>query len=205
MPFRAGTPSAITLGPGGPDGLISVLGGKITAYRGIAEETVDHAMERLGRHSARHTAFSPLPGGDASREDVLQTLRPRAETMGLTNQHVEHLIELYGSRARDVLVLAERRPQLATQLCEHGPTLKAQICYAAQTEAAETLADVLLRRAPIGLASCLALHCVDAAADLVGQTLRWDEDRRRREAEAYRRLVAERYGAPLVQPAAASA
>jgi glycerol-3-phosphate dehydrogenase len=187
---------------GGPDGLISVLGGKITAYRGIAEETVDLAMERLGRHSARHTAFSPLPGGDASHDDVLQTLRPRAQSMGLADEHVEHLIELYGSRARDVLVLAERRPQLATQLCEHGPTLRAQVCYAAQTEGAETLADVLLRRAPIGLASCLALDCVDVASDLVGQTLRWDEDRRRREAEAYRQIVAERYAAPSLQQAA---
>jgi hypothetical protein len=43
------------------------------------------------------------------------------------------------------------------------------------------------------------------AADLVGQTLRWDEDRRRREADAYRRLVAERYSAPSSSPAAVSA
>ena len=190
---------------GGPEGLLSVVGGKITAYRGIAEEAVDVAMTRLGRHSARHTAFAPLPGGDASRDDVLQTLCPRARSMGLTDEQVDHLIELYGSRAREVLVLAERRPQLAAPLCEHGPTLRAQVSYAALTEGAETLADVLLRRAPIGLASCLALDCVDVAADLVGQTLRWDEERRRREAAAYRQLVAERYAAPQLPAVAASA
>jgi glycerol-3-phosphate dehydrogenase len=190
---------------GGPAGLISVLGGKITAYRGIAEEATDLVMERLGRHSARHTAFSPLPGGDAPPDDVLKTLRPRALSMGLTDEQIDHLIELYGSRAREVLILAERRPQLATPFCEHGPTLKAQATYAALNEGAETLSDVLLRRAPIGLASCLGLDCVDAAADIVGQTLRWDEDRRRREAEAYRQLVAERYAAPVSRPAAASA
>lgn len=184
---------------GGPDGLISVLGGKLTAYRGIAEEATDQVMERLGRHSARHTAYSPLPGGDGSPEDVLKTLRPRAQSMGLTDEQTNHLIELYGSRAREVLVLAERRPQLATPFCEHGPTLKAQACYAALNEGAETLADVMLRRAPIGLASCLGLDCVEAAADVVGQTLRWDDERRRREAEAYRRLVAERYAAPATE------
>lgn len=190
---------------GGPDGLISVLGGKITAYRGIAEEATDLVMERLGRHSARHTAFSPLPGGDGTPEEVAKTLRPRALGMGLTDEQVDHLIELYGTRARDVLVLAERRPNLATPFCEHGPILKAQACYAALNEGAETLADVMLRRAPIGLAACLGLDCVEAAADVVGQTLRWDDERRRREAEAYRRLVAERYAAPVAQPAAASA
>lgn len=184
---------------GGPAGLISVLGGKITAYRGIAEEATDLVMERLGRHSARHTAFSALPGGDARPEAVLATLRPRAASMGLTEAQVQHLVSLYGSRARDVLMLAERRPQLATPFCGHGPTLKVQATYAALNEGAETLADVLLRRAPIGLASCLALDCVDAAAEVVGQTLRWDEERRRQEAADYRRLVAERYAAPAPQ------
>jgi glycerol-3-phosphate dehydrogenase len=190
---------------GGPDGLISVLGGKLTAYRGIAEEATDLVMERLGRHGARHTAFSPLPGGDAAPDEVLKTLRPRALSMGLTDEQVDHLIELYGSRAREVLVLAERRPQLATPFCEHGPALKAEACYAALNEGAETLADVMLRRAPIGLASCLGLDCVEAVADVVGQTLRWDEERRRREAETYRQLVSERYAAPVASPAAASA
>ena len=188
---------------GGPDGLISVVGGKLTAYRGIAEEATDLVMERLGRHSARHTAYSPLPGGDGSPDEVRKTLRPRALSMGLTDEQTDHLIELYGSRARDVLVLAERRPQLVTPLCEHSPTLKAQACYAALNEGAETLADVMLRRAPIGLASCLGLDCVDAAADVVGQTLRWDDERRRREAEAYRQLVAERYAAPAAHESAA--
>jgi glycerol-3-phosphate dehydrogenase len=182
---------------GGPEGLISVLGGKITAYRGIAEEATDLVMERLRRHSARHTAYSLLPGGDGKPEDILKTLQPRAENMGLTEAQVHHLVDLYGSRARDVLVLAERRPQLATPFCEHGPTLKAQATYAALNEGAETLADVLLRRAPIGLSSCLALDCVDAAAEVVGQTLCWDDERRRKEAADYRKLVADRYAAPL--------
>jgi glycerol-3-phosphate dehydrogenase len=186
---------------GGPEGLISVLGGKITAYRGIAEEATDRVMERLGRHSARHTAYSHLPGGDGSPDEVMKSLRPRAESMGLTDEQTDHLIELYGSRAREVLVLAERRPQLATPFCEHGPTLKAQACYAALNEGAETLADVMLRRAPIGLASCLGLDCVEAAADVVGQTLRWDDERRKREAEAYRKIVAERYAAPAAEAA----
>ncbi|MCC7371225.1 MAG: glycerol-3-phosphate dehydrogenase/oxidase [Chloroflexi bacterium] len=184
---------------GGPDGLVSVLGGKITAYRGIAEEATDLVMERLGRHSARHTAYSMLPGGDAHSDDVWKTLKPRAEGMGLTDEQIQHLIDLYGSRARDVLVLAERRPQLATPFCEHAPTLKAQATYAALNEGVETLADVLLRRAPVGLASCMALDCVDAAAEVVGQTMRWDEERRRHEAAEYRRLVAERYSAPLAE------
>ena len=181
----------------------TALATSLPLHRGPHRHYNAVVMERLGRHSARHTAYSSLPGGDARPDAVLATLRPRAAGMGLTEEQVQHLVSLYGSRARDVLVLAERRPQLATPFCEHGPTLKAQATYAALNEGAETLADVLLRRAPIGLASCLALDCVEAAAEVVGQTLRWDEERRRKEAAAYRQLVAEQYAAPLAaQPSA---
>ena len=68
-------------------------------------------------------------------------------------------------------------------------------------EAAATLADVLLRRSPVGLASCLALDCVEQAADLVGEAASWDGARRASEIAAYRQLVAERYAAPLAPPA----
>src|SRR5574340_605362 len=45
----------------GPAGLISVMGGKITGYRSIAEEVTDRACRRL-RHRARAaTAQNPLP------------------------------------------------------------------------------------------------------------------------------------------------
>lgn len=178
---------------GGPSGLLSVLGGKITAYRDIAEEVTDVAMDRLGRRGRSHTAKAALPGGDANPDEVASSLQTRAEALGLSPTQIRHLVDLYGSRAREVLVLAERRPQLAAPFCEHGPTIRAQATYAALDEGASTLADVLLRRAPIGLASCLALDCLDVAADVVGQALRWDGARRRSAVEAYRRLVAQRY------------
>ena len=181
---------------GGPDGLVSVLGGKITAYRDIAEEVTDVVADHLGRREKCHTAKVALPGGDAVPDEAVSGLRTRGEALGLSEGQLRHLVHLYGSRARDVLILAERRPRLAAPFCEHGPTIRAQATYAALDEAATTLADVLLRRAPIGLASCLGLDCLDVAADMVGQALRWDDERRRREIKAYRQLVAERYSAP---------
>ncbi|MDP8922753.1 MAG: glycerol-3-phosphate dehydrogenase [Chloroflexota bacterium] len=181
---------------GGPAGLVSVVGGKITAYRDIAEEVADVIVDQLGRRARSHTARVALPGGDAKPDKVVASLQTRGEALGLTEEQIRHLVSLYGSRAREVLVLAERRPGLADRFCEHGPTIRAQATYAALDEAATTLADVLLRRAPIGLAACLGLDCVEVAADVIGQALRWDDARRRREVEAYRRLVAERYAGP---------
>ena len=49
----------------GPGGVLSIAGGKLTAYRKMAERIVDLAEERLGRKvSASRTEDEPLIGGD---------------------------------------------------------------------------------------------------------------------------------------------
>jgi glycerol-3-phosphate dehydrogenase len=184
---------------GGPDGLISVLGGKITAYRDIAEEVTDLAARRLGHRARSSTARAPLPGGDRRPDAVVDRLWPRAEELGLGRDQVDHLAALHGSHAESVLQLAERQPRLAARFCEHGPSILAQALYAVRDEGARSLADVLLRRAPIGLASCLALDGVDRAAEVIGEELAWTDARRAREIVAYREHVAERYAAPGVE------
>ncbi len=182
---------------GGPAGLISVLGGKITVYRDIAREVTDLASRRLGHRGTSTTARAPLPGGELKPDEVLAELWPRAGEMGLSRAQAEHLVAQHGARAERVLALAETQPSLAAALCPHGPTIHAQARYAARDESATTLADVLLRRAPIGLAACLALDCAERAAETVGEELGWDEARRQKEVEAYRKLVAGRYAAPV--------
>lgn len=44
------------------DGVLSVIGGKITAYRAIAEEVTDLAARRLGSTARCQTGARPLPG-----------------------------------------------------------------------------------------------------------------------------------------------
>ena len=48
----------------GLGGLISVIGGKLTAYRGIAEDVVDKVCDELGVNLKSTTAKENLPGGD---------------------------------------------------------------------------------------------------------------------------------------------
>jgi glycerol-3-phosphate dehydrogenase len=52
-----------------------------------------------------------------------------------------------------------------------------------------SLADVLLRRTPLGLDACQALECLDHIADLMAGLLGWDAAQRQRQIEAYRREV----------------
>jgi glycerol-3-phosphate dehydrogenase len=167
----------------GVEGVLSVVGGKITAYRAIAEEVVDAVSRILGRDAGSRTADEPLPGARAA------DLAARPGDLALEAATRAHLTSIYGSRAREVLDLARSDPSLASPLCPHHHGVEAEVVHAVQNEWAETLGDVLLRRNALGLSACQALDCVERVADRVGAVLGWDQDRRRKEIEAYRREV----------------
>jgi glycerol-3-phosphate dehydrogenase len=144
-------------------GALSVVGGKITAYRAIAEEVTDLAARKLAREPATRpgdalTATNLLPGAN-------------------------------GSRAREIAVLAAGDPSLAAPLCPHHRGIAAEVAHAVRSEWAMTIGDVMLRRTAIGLAQCQGLDCLDAVAELIGRLLGWDAERRKTEVAAYCREI----------------
>jgi glycerol-3-phosphate dehydrogenase len=177
----------------GVPGILSVVGGKITAYRAFAEEVGDFVVGKLGNHTrtASNTQIRPLPGGLLGdlQTYVRDVICPRARTLGLDKQQAEHLGSIYGSLTPDVLSRAERDPRLAQRVCAHQPTIGAQIERAVAAEWALSLGDVLLRRTPLGLEACQALDCLDNLAVQVGELLGWDAAERARQVEVYRREI----------------
>jgi glycerol-3-phosphate dehydrogenase len=166
----------------GVGGLLSVVGGKITAYRDIAEEATDAVARRLGLKVGASTADAPLPG---ARSDT-QPPGPRL----FDGETVRYLERIYGTRARELLDLASAHPQLRGPLCTHHRGIAAEVVYAVLREWANTLGDVLLRRTALGLMACQGLDCIEAVADHVGTVLGWDHTRRTSEIAAYRAEIA---------------
>jgi len=144
-------------------GALSVVGGKITAYRDIAEEVTDLAFQKLGsaagpRTHGSTTATTPLPGADGSRE-------------------------------REIMALAKADPALASPLCAHHRSVAAEIVHAVRSEWALTIGDALLRRTDLGLGPCQGLDSVGVVAERMAALLGWDAERRRVEIDSYRREV----------------
>jgi len=164
-------------------GVISVVGGKITAYRAIAEEVVDAVSGKLERRGRSSTSERPLPGARAGN------FAAREQELSLEPATITRLARVYGGRAREVLDLAMADRSLAQPLCPHHHGLVAEVVHAVKAEWAMTLGDVLLRRNNLGLSACQGLDCVDRVADQMAPVLGWDADRRRKEIEAYRREV----------------
>src|SRR5438445_11249895 len=64
----------------GIEGVLSVIGGKITAYRAIAEEVTDAVARRLGSSAPCRTGDAALPGAAAAGAPERAALCPHAPT-----------------------------------------------------------------------------------------------------------------------------
>jgi glycerol-3-phosphate dehydrogenase len=171
---------------------VSVVGGKITGYRAIAEEVGRLVAQRLGRaHVPASTDERPLPGGRLFDLDqfTTQIIAPSASELGLDQRQATHLGHVYGSLAPEVLRLAREEPRLAERVCPHHPSIGAEVARAFRSEWAVSLADVLLRRTSIGLGACQALDCLDEVSKHVGRIAEWTTEECARQVDAYRREV----------------
>jgi len=187
----------LTVDGAGPraEGLVSIVGGKLTTYRNLARQTVNVAYKKLGQGApASITDKVPLPGGAVA--DFAAFAADFKATSGLTDELSERLLRLYGARAPEVLEEAGDDPSLRVSLSPDPAVetglMGCEVLYAFRHEMAETLADALLRRTMVGLGPNVALDVDEAAAKVAVEHLGWTEDRAREEVENYRRYV-ERY------------
>ncbi|MFT4038089.1 MAG: glycerol-3-phosphate dehydrogenase/oxidase [Thermomicrobiales bacterium] len=173
---------------GEPDGLYSVIGGKLTTYRELAEHAVDLVMKALDREPvASRTAKLPLPGAPLGQD--WQTYRSgflASSTLPLVAK--EHLLRVYGARAGEVAEYAKARGQEAV-IDEASGMIAGEVPWAFEREGARTLADVVARRTVSGLGPGAGIGADAAIAKTAQDTLGWDQTRADREVADYRAWV----------------
>ena len=172
------------------ENLVSIIGGKITTYRSLAEETVDLIFRKLGRVSPRcTTGTTPLPGATAvAWPSFAATFR---STSGLEPAVAERLLHLYGIFAWTIVKLGRAAPELLEPFDQTTGALSAEIPYALGREMAVTLQDLLLRRTMVGLGPDAGLPAVERAAKIAVDYAGWRPERAAREIEEYRTYVHE--------------
>jgi glycerol-3-phosphate dehydrogenase len=156
----------------GAENIISVLGGKITAHRIIAEETIDLACRKLGVAFPCRTAQSPLPGSPAV---LKRNAEKAAAEYKLPPATVIHLAATYGSKYKELLEFGAGDPHLWQPVSQGRPDCAVQIKWAVQNEEALTLSDFMLRRSQMGFASDQGRGAAEATARVMAEYRGWDE------------------------------
>ena len=178
------------------ENLLSIVGGKITTYRNLSEQTVNLVFRKLGRKppAASITASAPLPGAACSDFSSFAASF-RREHPDLPERALEHLLRVYGTRATDVLSLAADDTELLDLLDETTGTIRAEVLFSFREELAQTLSDCLLRRTMTGLGPAAAGQGVDErAASIARRYLGWDEARAQSEIDSYREYMKRYHG-----------
>jgi glycerol-3-phosphate dehydrogenase len=131
--------------------LLSVLGGKITTYRRLAEEAVGRIAKAAGREAgASWTANAVLPGGDLGPGGLAGFEAEAARRHPFLPPALLHrMVRAYGSELDLMLDGATSLEALGAPL--GGGLSERELAWMQRHEWARTAEDVLWRRSKLGL------------------------------------------------------
>jgi glycerol-3-phosphate dehydrogenase len=153
-------------------GLLTIMGGKWTTYRKMAEDCVEHAIV-LARLEEQPCVTRNLAIHGSCRETD--------KNGPLTG---------YGSDAAPIRDLMRRLPELAERLHPALPINGAQVVWAVRNEMARTVDDMLARRTrAVCLNARAAIAMAPAVARLMARELGRDEDWQRRQLEQFEQIA----------------
>jgi len=156
-------------------GVISVVGGKITSHRRLAEEVVTSACTTTDCRPS-DTCNAPLPGA----VDLPST------TINLVDAEITaRLRRIYGSRAGMVTDIVQQSPELGAMLAPGSAAVAAEVVHAVRNEFARSVEDILLRRTMLGLDADLGAAVVSTTATLAAAELGWTATQTETQIQSY--------------------
>ncbi|MDQ7093083.1 anaerobic glycerol-3-phosphate dehydrogenase subunit GlpA [Desulfosporosinus sp. PR] len=145
----------------GIKGLVSIVGGKFTTYRLMAEKVTDWIAQHLGNTVPCRTSEEKL------LPEVSETVRCEARRL-LPHAAAEKMLARLGEDAEEVLAEILHNPGKAQMLCECEMVCIAEVEKIAADENAHHLADIR-RKTRLGMGTCQGAFCTYRALPLLWQ------------------------------------
>jgi glycerol-3-phosphate dehydrogenase len=165
-------------------GLISIMGGKWTTHRAMAEDTINTVQKALGTPVTESpTRLHLLAGGDGFSTDLGQKL---TAAYPISQETAHHLAAKFGTLAWKVLELTKENPGLTQPILADRPLIHAEVIYTVREELAATIEDVLARRLGVQFYSWReAVQAAPAVGSLMAEELRWSDAETKSAITAY--------------------
>jgi glycerol-3-phosphate dehydrogenase len=134
-----------------PDGVVTIVGGKLTTYRRMAQDALDTALAQSSVEVRRPCLTHRIPlVGAASRVQLAAVRAP------------SRFVDRYGVEATDVIAV---EPELLAPIAPGLATTHAELRFAVRHEGALTEDDLLDRRTRIGLSAADRALALPAARE----------------------------------------
>ena len=170
-------------------GLAAIAGGKFTTYRVMAEDAVDFVLGDDAKDRRSLTESVPLLGAQGVGA-LRRGQSAVAEKYGWEEDRVKRLIRRYGTLIEDILDLVDEEPELGQPLPGAERYLRVEAHYAATSEGAVHLADILERRMRLNYeVRDRGKNAAEAVAAIVAPILGWDGEREADEVAGFKAHV----------------
>jgi glycerol-3-phosphate dehydrogenase len=162
----------------------SLVGGKWTTFRALAEQASNRVMERLELRRQISTEEIEIGGGkdypqnQQSRERWIADL---AEKTDLPLERVETLFSRYGTRAEEIAAYISKDQE--NPLVNYPDFGSREIAYIVQHEDVAHLDDFLFRRSMIGKLGRTTNEGLRELGSIIRSVKGWDEERLQNEVE----------------------
>lgn len=169
-------------------GLISIMGGKWTTHRAMAEDTINAVQESMGRlETPGVTIDHPISGSNGYTHGYWQALERDYE---ISEASAKHLSQKFGTNAAKVMQLAKEDANLAAPIVAGFAPLCAEIVYCARYEMAMTIEDILMRRTGLQFFSWQAASNAAAVTGaILAKELGWSAEQEKSSVVEYRNKI----------------
>ncbi|MGC7152422.1 glycerol-3-phosphate dehydrogenase/oxidase [Paenarthrobacter ureafaciens] len=187
------TGDAAVATPGGKAAVVlSLVGGKWTTFRALAEHMTNDVLRELGLARKISTAKLPIGGGagypataEGEQEWIKKHMGP-----GLDAGRVEGLLTRYGTRAEDVIAYLKAGNDASLRSTRELSVRELE--FMAQNEQVGHLVDVLIRRTSLAFRGLVTGELLNELAAVLAGPMGWDEAARQSEVR-HAQEVLQRY------------
>lgn len=163
----------------GIDNFISIIGGKLTTYRNLAEQTVNLVYKKLNNNFKKSKTREFKYLGSISSEYSLyikNQITKAKRKYDLDSEIIVFLIDYYGSRFKNVLDLTIKDPNMGRLLSSYTLDIRAQVQFSMQYELAYSLSDILLRRTTLGLNESMGVSAIPEITKQLREFYNYSDD-----------------------------
>ncbi|WP_279367470.1 glycerol-3-phosphate dehydrogenase/oxidase [Microbacterium testaceum] len=154
---------------------MSLVGGKWTTFRALAEHLSMKTLQKLRRPHRVSTQGLPIGGGAGFPATPEQRRRwIAARTNAHSAELVEAMLERYGTRADAILAALPAEP---TPVPDAAGYFREELAFIAENEQVVHLIDVLLRRTHLAFVGGMTERTLQEVAEAVAEPLGWDSAR----------------------------
>lgn len=180
-----------------PGNILSVVGGKWTTFRALAEHVTDEVLELLGGRRTVPTSDRVIGGGAGfpatPRAEAEWVARHASDTV--SPARARSLLRRYGTRAAEVISYLRRGADLP--FTSSSELSSREISYMVEHEQVVHLIDVLVRRTSLAFRGLVTAELLAEIASVLAPLLGWSSEQQREEVRYAERVMADAHGVQI--------